>query len=178
MRYLLKRDYASQIRDHVRNTIAGHNDYTIEDAEDAAIEQASSYLRGRFDTAATFIQIPLFDTAEQYNEGDYVVDTKDRIYLALVDNPGTDLQDATDWQPKDPRNKHLVTIIVALTLYLLFTNTGKQLSELRVKRYDDAISWLEKVQKELLSPELPLIDTEQPSGQYIMGSDTKYRERW
>jgi phage gp36-like protein len=178
MRFLIKRDYAAQIREHVKNIIGGHNDYTIEDAEDAAIEQASSYLRGRYNLESTFPALPIFSSTAQYNEGDYVVSTADRIYKALVDDPGTDLSDTADWKPEDPRNKHLITIVVDLTLYLLFTNTGRQLSELRVKRYDDAIKWLEKVQKEELSPALPLIDEDKPSGQYLMGSDTKYRDRW
>jgi hypothetical protein len=178
MRFLLKRDYEPQIRAHVRNIVSGHNDYTVEDAEDAAIEEASGYLRSRYNVEATFLEIPLHDSAGQYNEGDYVRDNNDRIYEALVDDPGADLKDDTEWNAKDPRNKKLVTIIVDLTIYLLFTNTGRQLSELRVKRYDDAIEWLSNVQKEMLQPDLPLANVDQPSTQFLLGSNKKLRTKW
>lgn len=178
MRFLLKRDYNAQIREHVRNVISAHNDYTLEDAEDAAIEEASGYLRHKYDMSLTFIPISLFSGSEQYNEGDYVADPADKIYKALVNDPGTDLQDTSKWMPHDPRNKKLVAVVVDLALYLLFTNTGRQLSELRVKRYDDAIDWLERVQKELIQPDLPLQDENNPSGQFLLGSNTKLRDKW
>lgn len=181
MRFLLPRDYNAQLRHSVKQAISRSNDYTIEDAEDAAIEQASGYLRSRYDVSKVFAPIPAHDADTQYNEGEYVydpVDARNTIYMALVDNPSADLKNTNDWKPKDPRNRHLITIIIDLSAYLLFTATGLPMSQLREKRYDDAIQWLVNVQKELVSPDLPLMDEDKPSGAYIMGANKKLRDKW
>jgi hypothetical protein len=178
MRWLLKRDYQAQIRDHVRQSITQANDYTLEDAEDAAIEQASGYLRHKYDMAKVFAPVMQYDSSAQYNEGEVVHDSMDRIYIAKKDSPGTNLLNTADWHAKDPRNKHLITVVVDLTVYLLFTNNGRTLSELRVKRYDDAIDYLERVQNETVQPDLPIAEGANPSGSFTLGSNLKLRNKW
>lgn len=178
MRFLIDRDYAPAIRDYIRKIVTGDQNFTQTDAEEAAVEIASTYLRSKYDVAEVFKGVSVFTTGTQWNLGDMVY-SQNKIYVALVNDPGDTLTDTAKWEPKDPRNKALVMVIVDIALYYLHSNLSPQnIPELRVKRYDDAIEWLSKVQKEMLIVDLPLLDPEVTSGTFTLGSRDKVSDRW
>ena len=178
MRFLTDKDYSAYIRKWVQTIITGDSVYTLTDAEDTAIEIVSSYLRPRYDMAAIFKGVQKFVVDTQYSKGDIVISGL-KIYVALVDDPGNTLTDEAKWQAADPRNKAVMMVVIDIALYNLHTNISPQnIPELRVKRYDDAMKWLEKVQKELISPDLPLLDATVPSATVRVGSNTKVTNRW
>lgn len=177
-RFLIDKDYAPTLRGYIQKIITGDSIYTQKDAEDTAIEIVSGYLRGRYDVAAIFKTVAKFVTGTQYALGD-IVYQNNLVFVALVNNPGNTLTDTAKWKAADPRNKAIIMTTIDIALYYLYSNISPQnIPELRVKRYDDAMKWLEKVQKELISPNLPLLDADVPSANYITGSNTKVTQRW
>lgn len=54
MNFLQHDDLNMQIQAVIRNIVSGNSDEVLDSAESAAISEAESYLRGRFDTAAIF----------------------------------------------------------------------------------------------------------------------------
>jgi phage gp36-like protein len=177
-RFLIERDYAPTIRNYIKVLITGDNTFTQNDAEDTAIEIASTYLRTRYDVAKVFRGVNKFTPDQQWVIGDMVL-SNNKIYVALVNNPGDTLTDITKWETKDPRNKALIMAVVDIAIYYLNSNLAPQnIPELRVKRYDDAITWLNKVQQEKLIVDLPLLDAASPSGSFTLGSKEKVSGRW
>lgn len=177
-KWILDRDYKPAIRQEVKQVIMGNDDYTLKDAEQAAIEIVSGYLRSKYDTTLIFIHIPKFVTDTQYNLGDYVHDANDTIFKALVNNPGNILTDPAKWVASDPRNKALLMVVIDVTLYYLHSNISpRNMPELRVKRYDDAIAWLKMVQSEKVTPDLPIL-TDVVTPNYTLGSREKTTDRW
>lgn len=177
-RFLTDKDYNPIIRSYVAKLLTGDNNYTRNDAEDTAIEIVSGYLRSRYDVTKVFKPVTTFVTGEQWAIGDIVI-KGNKVYVALVANPGDDVEDEDKWLLSDPRNKAVIMTVIDIALYHLTSNLSPQnIPELRVKRYDDAMKWLDKVQKELISPDLPLLDEDKPSAAYIVGSNTKVTQRW
>ncbi len=177
-RFLLEKDYAPAVRGYIKTLVTGDNKYTQADAEDTAIEIVSSYLRSRYDVIKIFKPVNLFTAEQQWNEGD-IIFKANIVYVAIIDNPGDDLEDEEKWQVLDPRNKAVIMVVIDIALYYLYSTLSPQnIQELRVKRYDDAMKWLDKVQKEMISPDLPLADEDKPSAAYIVGSNEKVTQRW
>jgi phage gp36-like protein len=83
--------------------------------------------------------------------------------------------------PADPdtRNQVIVMIAMDITLYHLHASVPTRLvPELRVKRYDDAIKWLDKVQTGKVNPGLPLIGAADPGAPIRFGSQEKIDNSW
>ena len=178
MAFLLDKDFKHLVRQEIRQILIQNDKYSQDEAESAAIEIVKGYLRGTYDVDLIFPDIPLFVTDEQYNIDDYVYDPTDRIYKALVADPGNDLTNTDKWTPEDPRNKAIVRCIVDIALYDLHSHISPgSIPELRVKRYDDAMSWLNKVMKGQINPGLPVVEG-QESGVHRLGSNDKVSERW
>ena len=73
----------------------------------------------------------------------------------------------------DDRQAQLVSLLVDITLYHLHSRiSARNIPDLRVKRYDDAIMWLKMVANGAISPDLPVIAPEQGK-RTIWGSNTK-----
>jgi len=158
----------------------GDNQKVLDDAVDTAIELASSYLRGRYDVDVIFYPIDQYADADAsaYLTGKVIKSNKDLIYTVLKDAPGTDITLVTDYQPGDPRNKVLVQVIIDIAIYNTFsTISPNNIQSLRVKRHDDAMRWLGRVQKEEISPDLPII-TDSTSQTYTFSAANKTAERW
>lgn len=61
----------------------------------------------------------------------------------------------------DPRNASLVMFVVDYFLYILYgAQPDRLIPDIRVKRYEDAVKWLQDVQKGIISPDLPTVDTD------------------
>jgi hypothetical protein len=187
MSYILKRDYDHIIRAEVRQMVQGNNDYTLNAAEVTAIEIASGYLRQRYDVAKIFADIPstlqLINLSTPIVENDYCHDANDNIYKALVDeaNPAQ-LTDTDQWTLSDPRNKALLLWVIDICVYNIHSNLAPQnIPQLRQNRYDDAMKCLREIQKETITPDLPLLvtdDVEATSGTYTFSPDTKATTKW
>lgn len=79
----------------------------------------------------------------------------------------------------DSRNQVIVMIAMDITLYHLHASVPTRLvPEIRVKRYDDAISWLEKVQMGKVNPGLPLIGAADPGAPIRFGSQERCDNSW
>lgn len=179
-RFLLNRDYQTLIRNEIRQILTGSNDYTQEDAEEVAQDLISSFLRDRYDTSKIFLQIPVYDQTATYLTDDLVKSHDDFIYRALIDTPGSDLSNTDDWNKEDPRSKIIVRAMIDITLYDLHSNiSSRQIPDLRVKRYDETMSWLKKVQKGEVNPgfEDAILEGRE-SGDFRLGGNSKVSERW
>ncbi len=61
---------------------------------------------------------------------------------------GTLLTDITKWQLGDNRNPQMVNYVVDIALYTVHSRISpRNIPDLRVKRYDDAIMWLKSIAK-------------------------------
>lgn len=71
---------------------------------------------------------------------------------------GTLPTDATKWTTGDNRNQQLVNYLIDIVLYHVHTRIApRNIPELRVKRYDDAIKWLKMAGRGEITAALPLI---------------------
>ncbi len=80
----------------------------------------------------------------------------------------------------DERNKHIVKIVIALTLFDLYSQTpAKDLPEHRKVAYDDAISWLKDVGRGTInSGVLPILSEQQKTGEIRANSRTPINHKW
>jgi hypothetical protein len=70
----------------------------------------------------------------------------------------------TYWTQGDNRSQQLLTFLIDITLYHLHSRISpRNIPELRVKRYDDAIRWLKAVGKGDVTANLPLLKPAQGS---------------
>jgi len=115
------------------------------------------------------------------------------FYTCTVATVAGDLPtDTAKFTAGDDRNKKLKTVVVDICLYNLFSRiTPKSIPTVRLIRYDgngdkakseNAISWLEKVQKGNITPDLPVLldddgESEQNTERFSYGSSpqTAYR---
>lgn len=79
----------------------------------------------------------------------------------------------------DTRNLHIVKIVMALSLFDLYHQTGvKDVPEHRKMAYDDAISWLKDAGRGNVKSTLPVLpDTEKPSD-FRMNSKEQRQHKW
>ena len=76
----------------------------------------------------------------------------------------TDISSTTFWTAGDNRSQQLVLYIVDIALYHVHSRISpRNIPDLRVKRYDDAIKWLKMAAKGEITPNLPMIKPEQGS---------------
>jgi phage gp36-like protein len=82
-------------------------------------------------------------------------------------------------QEPDARNAVIVLFCMDITLYHLHSSVPTRLiPELRVKRYDDAVRWLDKVQVGKVNPGLPLISELDPGAPIRFNSNEKMINDW
>lgn len=69
----------------------------------------------------------------------------------------TDILNTIYWIMGDSRSQQLVTYLVDITLYHVHSRISpRNIPDLRVKRYDDAIAWLKKCANGDVTPKLPV----------------------
>ncbi len=163
--FLIPQDYEQIIRTEILTTISAGKTYNVDAAEQTARAEMESYLASRYDVARIFVQVEPWELTGQYLKGAVVWQqgtTKQVVFTSQVDGPGHAPLDAgTDWLPIDPRNALIRTYMVDLTVYHVHAATPhKAIPELRVLRYEAAISWLKMVSKGELTPNLPPLPTE------------------
>jgi len=80
------------------------------------------------------------------------------------------------------RDAALVMFLVDYFLYILYAaQPDRLIPDIRVRRRDEAVTWLEGVQKGNISPDLPTVDTEEETdinNPFKWGSNTKISSSW
>lgn len=90
----------------------------------------------------------------------------------------TDILNTTFWQSGDNRCKQLVTYLIDIALYHMHAAIApNNVPELREKRYDDAIRWLNKAAKGDVTAALPLLQPRQGSRNRY-GGQIKNNNSW
>ena len=85
----------------------------------------------------------------------------------------TDILNTTYWAAGDNRSQQMVTTVVDIALYHLHSRISpRNIPDLRVKRYDEAIKWLIKCAKGEVTPNLPILQPQQ-GGRIRYGGNIK-----
>lgn len=84
-----------------------------------------------------------------------------------------------EFTPGDTRDPLILTYCKDIALYHIHSNISpNNIPQLRKDRYDQAIKWLDRVSKDMLTLDLPLADETIPSNTSRFGGNTKYSDRW
>lgn len=101
------------------------------------------------------------------------------VGIAYTVAAGTLPTDTAKWVSGDSRNQQLVNYCIDITLYHVHSRISpRNIPELRVKRYDDAIKWLKgAAQGTYITADLPLVQPKQ--GMRIrFGGNTKVQNQY
>lgn len=110
---------------------------------------------------------------------DYVADNYSHFYVVVANSTAGYLPTSVEYAAGDTRDAILLTYTKDIALYHAHSPIASQnVPANRQKRYDDAVKWLDKVSTDKLNPNLPLADSEQPSGAFRLGGNDKYSTRW
>jgi len=173
---MLDRDYSALIRSEIRSALTRANDYSLEDGEKMAEQEIRSYLKAMYDVDTIFVTYPEWSDGPTY-EIDEVVRHRDHYWKATVQTTNQP-EDSADWVLFTYRDRLLVMILIDIALYHLHAAVNpRAISDIRVKRYNDAIAWLKKVAKGELIPDLPAVATEDITT-LNYGSRDKTSDRW
>jgi hypothetical protein len=187
-RYLTPADYSIQIRNEIKTLIGGADEKKLVIAESAAVSQMKSYLKKLYDISQIFFLIKgAHDPAIAYTAGSLVYykesTEKDESYLvyeAIADVPAS-AWDITKWNLFTKRNPFVIMYAVDITLYHIHSKDATRLiPEVREKRYNVALDWLELVGAGKIDADLPQI----PDTSDAYSSDIRYNsheaenQRW
>ena len=166
MSFLKRKDYERIILGSFIDEIT-NNDYGIvEYSELAAIDTVKSYLSASYDVDKIFIDYQDWNDTVEYKEGDAVwfypdastSGSEDQLYVAKVDNIGISPLDTDTWERRDPRNHHIVRILVDIVIFDLYSRISPgDIPELRGIRYDEAIKQLKNYMKGTNAAQLPTL---------------------
>lgn len=158
--FLQLKDYKPFINDNELTVITTGNDTNRLAAESAAIEEISSYLRGKYDIDLIFIDIPTWNNTNTYAEGKQVV-YNEVMYVAIQETTNNDPEEVESlfWQQADNRNQLIMRLTINIAIYQLsHSNASRNVPEFREKNYLDAIEWLKNVAKGRANPSFPLAE--------------------
>ena len=169
MAFLRAKDYDKQITTEDLTEVIGGDFALLLVAEQAAQAEMESYLCHRYDVDKIFVDVPVFDEAETYVEGDVVwhVDINGTFYTCLADTvAGEDPIDTpAKWQAGDTRPAQIITYLIDITLYHLHARINpRNIPELRGQRRDEAINWLKMINEGKISSKLTLLATPEKPG--------------
>jgi hypothetical protein len=170
MNYLLKSDFESLITGEDLDRLTNTTDRVWEKAEKSAIEEASSYMRNRYDVSQEFRSINLHVQTNAYALDDrvYVPNGDDNdIYIALQDVPATTvITDPLFWKQTDDRNPKIVEVVMIVLLYSNYTRiNGSEIPAWLILRYDGGdvkqtggvIGYLKNIQRGTIETTVPLL---------------------
>lgn len=227
-KFLVKYDFQTLIDEDNLNEVIDNDNRLLNDAIDAAVEEAAGYIRHRYDFDQVFRVVKTFSIAIEYAVNDRIywtetaysnaatystgdrVSQNDKIYQANQDittpedftpSRWTELADdnsfytcievstgnlptnTTYFTAGDNRNPKVKEIVIDITLYNIHSKTSpRNIPDVRRVRYDgfgnkneseNAIRYLEKVQKGQITPDLPVITpTEQNTERWSYGQSS------
>ena len=86
---------------------------------------------------------------------------------------------STIFSEEEARNPMVIMTMIDITLWHLSAKLpGRMNYDIRKERYEAALSWLEKVNKGLVNPGLPLIDDTDPGNPIKFASQRKKNPFW
>lgn len=113
------------------------------------------------------------------SQWDNIATNNSLYFVTATASTAGNLPTTSEFGLGDTRHPALLMYTKDIALYHIHSNISPQnIPELRKKRYDDAIAWLNKVSKDLLDVDLPLSNINQPFGSMRLGGNAKYSERW
>ncbi|MEL0593276.1 MAG: phage protein Gp36 family protein [Planktothrix rubescens PR223] len=176
--FILPFDFEMTIRAEILAIVNKGNQRAQRDAEATAIEEIRGYIQDRYDCDQIFVDVFEFSNSATYNQGDIIFydnGTGPAVYVCTTSSTGNTPDNTAYFEQRDPRSRLIVMYACDIVLYHLFSSVAPQkLSELRVKRYDDAIDWLKRVNTGKLSPVLPVFTNQEDSADNIpWGSNEK-----
>jgi len=161
--FLTDQDFRSLIKDEFKTgmtSVAGNLQSNpsdiVKEMEAAAMQQIRNKLRSRYDMNQAFAIPSPWNLATHYAIGG-TCSSGDKFYVSITANINkTPATNTTDWKESDPRDVFLVMITIDITLYHIHArHNPRALTEIRVKRYEDALRWLEAVMLGHENPDLP-----------------------
>jgi hypothetical protein len=137
-----------------------------------AQSEIESYLRGSFDVAKIFFPITNYSAVVTYAVGN-VVRYNDLLYVCKLASTNNLPTNTTYWEQEDTRNLLILMYLVDIALYhphsrIMLNNVP----QMRIIRYEQAISWLEAVSKGKLSPDLPTLPDTLPNNFKMISTPT------
>lgn len=147
----------------------------VKKAEKTALSQMKNRLAGRFNVDLLFTIPNEWSKALQYKDGERVR-INDRFYIASADNSNVEPKPtSTIWTEDDPRDPMLVMFCCDILVYHLHArHNPRALTEIRVKRYDDALKELKAMEHKQENPPFPTI-VDDPRNPLEYGFDMKER---
>jgi len=191
MSYLRKADYLSIIQSdnldtilRVSETDLGEEANVLNFMEEVAVSEASSYLAHRYDTALIFQDIPaLWLIGNSYDIDDRVEypAASGIFYKSLTDGQSGNQPDTspTVWA-LDSREPKLLIVVLDVALFHIHKRINpRNIPELRITAYEDAIEWLGMIANDKLAPVLPKLaldeDDREPGAAIQYGSQPKQK---
>ncbi|MDQ2718225.1 MAG: DUF1320 domain-containing protein [Bacteroidota bacterium] len=109
----------------------------------------------------TYQNIPLLNVVpNNINNGSLYWNYESSYFIPA----NTSISNANYWTVGDNRSQQLVTFLIDITLYHLHSRISpRNIPDLRIKRYDDAKSWLKAVGKGDVTANLPMLKPSQGS---------------
>lgn len=121
-------------------------------AATAKVTPAGQYQYGRYEN----VPFPNLDPSlpQSASQWSYVSDYSVPAYASV--------SDSRYWTAGDLRSQQLLAVTVDICLYHLHSRIApRNIPELRVKRYDDAINWLRMSAEGSITPALPILEPKQ-----------------
>jgi len=189
MSYLRKADYLAIIQSDNLDTILrvseadlGEEANVLSFMEEVAVSEASSYLAHRYDTALIFQDIPaLWLVGTTYATDDRVEypAASGIFYKSLADGQSGNQPDTNPsiWA-LDSREPKLLIVVLDIALFHIHKRINpRNIPELRIDAYEAAITWLEMIANDKITPTLPKLaldeDDREPGAAIQFGSQAK-----
>lgn len=157
------KDYERLIRVENLTSVIGDDTSLLRKMELTAQEEIESYLRHHFDVGKLFSGIEVWNSSKIYLADDATLvafkNAEDDLFFVNTDTVAGESPTTTPakWTKSDNRHQYLLTIFIDVTLYHAHSRINpRNIPEFRIQRYDDAISWLKKVNSGKVTPDFPI----------------------
>jgi phage gp36-like protein len=156
-------DFLAQIQEMHLLEVVENDESLVTDISITAQAEIESFLRGNYDVAKIFFPITSYSGAVTYAVND-VVRYNDLLYVCKLASTNNLPTNANYWEQRDMRSQLILMYLVDIALYHLHSRIMlNNIPQLRIIRYEQAISWLEAVSKGKLSPDLPIVENTLPN---------------
>ena len=178
------KDYDRLIRTENLSDVISDDTSLLRKMELTAQEEIESYLRHHFDVSILFSGFQIWNASTAYLLEDKTLisyETKEgSLYIPKVDTAAGESPETNPekWTQTDTRHQFLLSIFIDVTLYHAHSRVNpRNIPEMRIERYRDAIEWLKKVNSGSLTPAFPILETEEDiKGRNIHFGQTKIEQ--
>jgi hypothetical protein len=153
--------YEAYIQGSILAGITQNNPALIAQCENAAREEISGYLNQRYNLATVLQDLLVYNPTAAYTVGNLVFDPAlpaDIYYCSADATGGTLLTDSSFFTLGDRRNPLIMQFLIEIVLFNIHKRISPQnIPAIRSIAYENAISWLEGVQRGSITPNLPSV---------------------